>query len=153
MLYFVKNFVLSFIGVSAFALLFQSPKKLVWMCGVVGAVAWCVYVYMTSFCDRSFAPNLFASIALSLVAGFFAVFAKKPMPMFVATGVLPLVPGIKLYQGMHYLFVEDGKYSIGIKKLMDAGSDSIAIALGLMLGVSIFQFIRVRQLSKINVNK
>lgn len=152
-MFLVKNFVLSFIGTAAFALLFQSPKKLVWMCGVAGAVAWCTYIYMIPFCDSSFGPNLVASIALSLVAGVFAVFAKKPMPMFVATGVLPLVPGIKLYQGMHYLFVEDGAYSIGMKKLMDAGSDSIAIALGLMLGVSIFQFIRVRQLSKINVNK
>jgi len=149
MFFFIKNFALSFGAVAFFAVMFQCPKKLIWMCGVSGAVAWCSYMYASHVCYHDVGAVLFASIVLSIIAGIFAVVCKKPLPVFLATGVLPLVPGVKLFRGVSDLLLESGKYESGMKTLMSAGRDAIAIALGIMIGTSIFsQFLKMRRLRK-----
>lgn len=145
---FIKNFALSFGAIAFFAFMFQCPKKLIWMCGVSGAVAWCSYMYASQVCYRDTGAVLLASMALSIVAGIFAVVYKKPFPVFLATGVLPLVPGLKLCRGVSDLMLEN-KYEAGMKTLMSAGSDAIAIALGVMIGTSIFfQFVKMKRSRK-----
>jgi len=143
---YISYFAFAFLATISFAILFQTPKKDVWKCGIVGAVGWCVYKYMAGAGYQSFGANFAASFALTVVGGFFAGLGRKPHSMFVATGVIPLVPGLKLYDGMCGLVL--GNYDEGTKILLSAGTDAIAIAVGVMLGASIFDILDRLQLKK-----
>lgn len=135
----------SFIATAAFGVLFQAPKHTLWMCGLVGAVGWCVYKY-TGQSYSSFYANLIATITLTVLCELFARFAKEPATIFIATGVIPLVPGLGMYKGMNKII--SNSYDEGMSILLTAGTDSMAIALGVMLVASIFRVLRVKSLTK-----
>lgn len=142
------HFVFSFIATAAFGVLFQAPRRTLAMCGLVGAVGWCIYKYTSLHMGfSSFYANLLATIMLTIMAETFARFRREPATIFIATGVIPLVPGLGMYKGMNKII--EHYYEQGVNILLTAGTDSMAIALGIMLVSSIFRVLRMRQLNKI----
>lgn len=142
---YYEAFIFSFIATAAFGILFQAPKRTLWMCGLVGAVGWCVYKYVGQSYS-SFYANLVATVALSVMCEIFARVSKEPATIFIATGVIPLVPGLGMYKGMNKII--SNSYDDGMSILLTAGTDSVAIALGVMLVTSIFRVLRVKSLQK-----
>lgn len=141
------HFIFSFIATAAFGVLFQAPRRTLMMCGLVGALGWCIYKYTSlQMGFSSFYANLMATIALSFVAETFARMSKEPATIFIATGVIPLVPGLGMYKGMNKII--EHYYEQGMDILITAGTDSMAIALGIMLVASIFRGMRVFPLEK-----
>lgn len=145
------HFLFAFVATAAFGVLFQAPRHTLALCGIVGAVGWCAYKYLLFYEDySSFYANFVATVALSIVAESFARLAKEPSTIFIATGVIPLVPGLGMYKGMEKIIA--GSYEVGMNILLTAGTDSMAIALGVMLVASIFHFLRLRALRELHAN-
>jgi len=141
----LSHFFFSFIATAAFGVLFQAPKRTLWMCGIVGAVGWCIYKYTSLHMGfSSFYANFLGTIALSILAEIFARATKEPATIFIATGVIPLVPGLGMYKGMNKII--ENYHDQGMNILITAGTDSMAIALGIMMVASIFRVLRMRQL-------
>ncbi|MCQ2373336.1 MAG: threonine/serine exporter family protein [Phascolarctobacterium sp.] len=142
------HFFFSFIATAAFGVLFQAPKRTLAMCGLVGAIGWCIYKYLgTNLEYSSFYANFAATVALSVFAELFARVAKEPATIFIATGVIPLVPGLGLYKGMNMII--GSNYDQGVTILITAATDSMAIALGVMMVASILRVLHVRKLKKL----
>lgn len=136
-------FIFSFLATAAFGILFQAPKRRLWMCGIVGAVGWCIFKFLMQDLEyTSFYANLVATVALSVLSELFARWAKEPSTIFIATGVIPLVPGLGLYKGMSKIIIH--AYDQGMEILITAGTDSMAIALGVMMVASVFRVIRAK---------
>lgn len=139
------HFCFSFVAIAAFAILFQAPKRTLVPCGITGAVGWCIYKYLGLHIGvSSFYANLIATIALAILAETFARLAKEPATIFIATGVIPLVPGLGMYKGMNKII--ENYYEQGASILITAGTDSMAIALGIMMVASVFRVFKMKKL-------
>lgn len=141
---YFEAFGFAFLATVAFAVLFQAPRKSLAVSGVIGAVGWVVFVYVRKDLEySSFYANLFATISLSLLSELAARVFKQPVTVFVIPGIIPIVPGLGMYNGMAQII--ENHYDQGVNSLLTAGLDASAIALGMMFMTSIF---RVLKLSK-----
>lgn len=134
----------AFIATLAFAVLFSAPKRTFLPAGVAGAVGWAVYIFMRDFLEYSSPLSIFCgTVALSLMSELFARVYKQPVTIFAIPGIVPLVPGLPIYQGMYYFIMS--AYSVGIEKLIKASMEAAAISLGILLVSGLFRVFKVRQ--------
>lgn len=119
------------VAIIGFYILFDTPKKHFFVCGLNAFLAWSVYL-LADCCGLN---GLWASFFSTLAADFFAYYSarilKAPMILFLVAGILPMVPGISIYQGV-YSFL----YGIGNASEILAGAfmttGVIALAIFLM---------------------
>jgi len=137
-----ESFLYSFLATIAFAVLFQAPKRTLIISGVIGAIGWVVFVYLRQHLEyNSFHANFLATVALSLISELSARMFKQPATVFLIPGIIPLVPGLGMYQGMKQII--EKSYDNGVTTLLTAGTDSAAIALGIMVIASFFRVIKM----------
>ena len=84
----------------------------------------------------SFVSNFCATISLALASELSSRIFKQPVTVFVIPGIVPLVPGLGIYQGMFAII--NNEYNNGTSILLTAMTDSVAIAIGVMLVSSLF---------------
>jgi uncharacterized membrane protein YjjB (DUF3815 family) len=119
------------VAIIGFYILFDTPKKYFFICGLNAFLAWSVYL-IADCCGLN---GLWASFFSTLAADFFSYYSarilKAPMILFLVAGILPMVPGISIYQGV-YSFL----YGIGNASEILAGAfmttGVIALAIFLM---------------------
>lgn len=134
----------SYIATTAFAVLFNAPKRTLIPVGLIGAVGWSVYLLMRDYFSYSSPLSIFCgTVVLSLLSELFARIYKQPVTLFTIPGIVPLVPGLPIYQGMYYMIMN--AYSIGIEKLIKASMEAGAISLGILLVSGLFRIFKVRR--------
>ena len=134
----------SYIATTAFAVLFNAPKRTLIPVGLIGAVGWSVYLLMRDYFSYSSPLSIFCgTVVLSLMSELFARIYKQPVTLFTIPGIVPLVPGLPIYQGMYYMIMS--AYSIGIEKLIKASMEAGAISLGILLVSGLFRIFKVRR--------
>jgi uncharacterized membrane protein YjjB (DUF3815 family) len=137
-----ESFLYSFLATIAFAMLFQAPKRTLILSGVIGAIGWVVFVYLRQHLEyNSFHANFIATFALAVNCELCARIFKQPATVFLIPGIIPLVPGLGVYQGMKEII--EKSFSSGMNTLLSAGTDAAAIALGIMFTASIFRVIKM----------
>lgn len=142
---YLTALVFSFLATVAFAIIFQAPKRTLPISGMIGAVGWLVFITIKSHYLGSFYANLLGALALSVCCEICARVFREPATIFIAPGVIPLVPGLGIYQGMEKMLSNS---DAGMRILITAGTDSIAIALGVMIMTSIFRVFKLREFGK-----
>ena len=143
----ITAFFFASLATMAFAILFQAPKKVVLIDGIIGAIGWVVFIYLRHELGyTSFVSNFTATISLALASELSSRIFKQPVTVFVIPGIVPLVPGLGIYQGMFAIINNDyNDYNNGTSILLTAMTDSVAIAIGVMLVSSLFRVIKVRR--------
>lgn len=138
------SLVSAYIATAAFAVLFHTPKKIAVVDGVIGALGWIVFLYVRDdLYLTSFIANFVGSLAIGLTSEMSARIFRQPVTVFVVPGIIPLVPGLGLYKGM-YAFINNN-YDSGVSSLLTAMTDSIAIAIGVMMISSMFRVFKMRK--------
>lgn len=136
----------AFIATVAFCFLFNSPRKTMLAAGIIGAAGWGTFIFMR---DLQFfsspVSNLFATVVIALLSELFARIFKQPVTVYAIPGIIPLVPGLPMYQGMVYLMM--GNNSLALEKLIKALLDAGAISLGILIVSSIFRVIKVNKVT------
>lgn len=136
--FYLKHFIFAVLATISFTVLFQGPKKVWIQGGVIGGIGWIIAVFLKSeMFMQSFTADFLATIVISLGSELAARYFKQPSTVFSVPAIIPIVPGLGLYQGM-YAILED-KISDGLVILLHAGLDSCAIALGIMLVSGMFR--------------
>ena len=121
----------AFVATVAFAVLFNSPKKVIFQAGIVGAVGFAIYIYLIEIVGlNSMTSNFAGTVGLSICSEIFARRYKEPVTVFSVPGFLPLVPGLPLYRAMNYFILND--FVMGMQTFMETCLDAIAIALGIL---------------------
>lgn len=97
----LSAFVFAFFATAAFGILFQAPKKTLVSSGLIGAVGWVLFVLLRHQLGyNSFHANFFAAVVIALGSELSARLCRQPATVFVIPGIIPLVPGLGMYQGM-----------------------------------------------------
>lgn len=132
----IFEIIIAFFATSAFAVLFNIPKRQWIFCGLTGAIGWLFY---RIFC-RQYSiviATFLAVLILTFLSRIFSVIRKAPVTLFLVAGIFPLVPGVGIYYTSYYFIM--GELSNAATKGMETVKLAIAIALGIMCVLSIPQ--------------
>ena len=141
----MKHFIFAFMATVAFGILFQAPKKILVQGGLIGAIGWVTFTILAKGMEYpSYLANFWATVAVQLLCEVSARIFKQPATVFNVPAIIPLVPGLGMYQGMRYIINND--YAYGSNIWMTTGLDACSIALGIMLVGGVFRALRLRKM-------
>ncbi len=132
--------VLSFISCLGFGVLFNVQKRTLLLAAVNGAIGWTILLVLDIPQVSYIFANLLSALVVGLLAEIFAVIQKTPATSFIVIGVIPLVPGFRVYRSM--LFFVRGDLDKGIAEGVRSCFMAVAIAVGIILATSIVRMIR-----------
>lgn len=141
-----QHFIFAGLATCGFAIFFNvQPKLLLWT-APIGALGWLVYVLGVFNYENPMIYSFTAAAVISLCSEILARRLKQPAILFVIPGILPLVPGVGLYQTVYSIMFK--KYglaaTIGTKSVIV----SIGIALGILVVASLSRVFNLYQLKK-----
>jgi uncharacterized membrane protein YjjP (DUF1212 family) len=126
------QFIAAGVAAAAAAAANYAPRRTVPTAGLSGALGWAVFRALSEAgLDPALATGL-AAVLFGFGAFVFADRQQAPPLIYVAAGIIPLVPGLTIYRGM--LFLADGNTGAGILLLTQAVTIGLALASGAILG-------------------
>lgn len=134
---YVTQGILSFIAATAFGLVFNAPKKLLFYCGIVGMTGWLVYMCVNQLNQDQVSASFAGAFTVAFVAHLMAKKFKMPMIIFSVAGIIPLVPGGTAYNAMRN--VVEKNYALALEHASVALLISGSIAMGLVFAETITQ--------------
>lgn len=135
----------AFVACTAFSVVFNAPRQeLIW-CGLCGSVSWVIYFIINSVFNESVAGTFFAALIVTALARFLSYARRAPSTMYHIAGILPLVPGMLVYNTMWGILNDDMiySYSQGVMALKLAGVIGIGSIIVLSLPYSVFELIKI----------
>lgn len=125
------HFVFSFAAVLFFALVMSTPKKALFSDAVVGAAGYFIYEAVFTVTGHEIFGYFCGTVFIAASGEISARILKSPSIVFVFPALIPLVPGVGLYETMLTL-VENRPQDFmaeGINTLFIAGTMAISVAL------------------------
>lgn len=121
----------AFVAITAFSAFLYASRKHVLYCGAAGALGWFTYLVLEPLGIGVVTRNFYAALAVAFLAHIFARTKKAPVTVFLATGILPMVPGAGMYQIAYHIFVGDHQMTSFylVQTLQIAGVIALAVFL------------------------
>jgi len=132
--------VVSFVSCLGFGVLFNVQKRTLLLAAANGAIGWTILLVLDVPQVSYIFANLLSAIIVGLLAEVFAVIQKTPATSFIVIGVIPLVPGFRVYRSM--LFFVRGDLDKGIAEGVHSCFMAVAIAVGIILATSVVRMTR-----------
>lgn len=140
------HFIYSTLATVGFSIFLNAPVKSLLPAGITGGVGWAIYYYLMGVSSNSIFANFIAAAIVSLISEILARKLKHPAILFVIPGIIPLVPGLGMYNTMLYLVQADYNLSIS------TGADVLFVACAIALGVLVITSL-ARTLNLINLRR
>ncbi len=127
-----------FIATFFFAKIMNAPKKTLILSSISASIGYLIY----EFCIIEANPMLGFFLGTTFVATFGEILARKfkmPATIFIFPGVIPIVPGLGLYETI-LAFVQNDTFlalETGVKTILNIGCMAIAMALVSLLAFKI----------------
>ena len=133
------HFIYSFFATVGFAIFLNAPKSTLISSGFVGGVGWSVFYYLVQLTGNDILANFIAALLVSYISEILARKLKQPAIIFIIPGIIPLVPGLGMYNTMLYLV--QGNYTAAIAKGADVLFIAVALSMGVLIVTSLFKTI------------
>lgn len=133
--------VMAFFACVAFSIIFNAPKKELPFCGISGSVSWGVYFFVNEVLSQQVLATFLATLAVTIVCRYLSSIRLAPSTMYHIAGILPLVPGMNIYNAMFGILSNDLLYCFeqGVIALKLAAAIAIGSILILSLPQSLFR--------------
>ncbi|PKM62906.1 MAG: hypothetical protein CVU97_03025 [Firmicutes bacterium HGW-Firmicutes-21] len=119
-----------------FGLSLSAPKRTLFVAPVLGLTGYLVFTLINNATGSEYSAAFFGTLAACIPAEVFARIIKTPATVIIFISVIPLVPGMMLYQSM--LFFAQNNFTSGtyeiIRTLVYSGCMAIAITVSTVLG-------------------
>lgn len=126
----ILNMIYCFAATWFFALIMNSPKKVIPISSLIASIGYIVYL-MCINADQVMLGFFFGTLVIAFFGEISARLIKMPATIFIFPAVVPIVPGLGLYQTM-LAFVQDdifGALEIGVTTILNIGAMAVAMAL------------------------
>ena len=110
---------------------YQSPITLAITGGLLAAVAVFVFIWSSQVGSAGIATAI-PAVVIGLLSAPIAGRLKVPPVLLTSAGIIPLLPGLAVYQGL--LALSHNEMNDGLDSLVEATSIAIALAAGALLG-------------------
>jgi len=132
----ILSMFLSSIAVMGFSIIFNVPRKEIIFCGLTGVAGWVVFTLVSNNLTESIiAATFFATITVTIFARILSNARKMPSTIYMIPGIIPLVPGLRIYFTM--LYAVTGEFSNAAHAGATALSIAGVIAVGLLVVLSL----------------
>lgn len=138
---------LSFLAAGAFGVIFNTPRRTLISCGLVGMTGWLIYRSYELLLGDPVQATFAGAFGVALVAHLLAKKFRMPMIIFSVAGIIPLVPGSKAYNAMRNIV--ENNYLEAIKFASEALMISGAVAMGLVFAEVLMQSVFKQQAKRI----
>ena len=145
------HFLYSTIATIGFSVFLNAPKSALIPAGLTGGIGWSVYYFLIHTTNNDILANFLASILVALISEILARKLKYPAILFVIPGIIPLVPGLGMYNTMLYLV--QSNYELAISKGANVLFIGGAISLGVLAVTSLSRTLNIVSLAIIHKNK
>ncbi len=127
------HFLAAATGTVAFALIFDVPPKYYPLCALIGGAGFWLAEWLMTLGLSQTESTFLATIFLTLSSRICAVWRRCPVTVFLISGIIPMVPGARVYWTAYYLVIgqPDRALSEGFTALRVAVAIVLAIALTL----------------------
>lgn len=130
----------SFLCVMGFSVMFNIPRKQIFIASLNGTIGWSIYLLLQSGSASFIVPPLAGSIVVGVIGEIAAIKNKQPATIFIIPGIIPFVPGYGIYNTMYHIINND------FSQAMVSGSESmfiaVSIACGIIVATSIVKLIK-----------
>lgn len=140
-LYYIAQFVISFVATMLFSILFNAPKRLLLASGFVGAMGWIIYRITVDLNYGIVMAAFLGSFILGMMSHTMSRRYKRPVIIFIVPGIIPLVPGGAAYEATRLLVTN--AYTKAVNQFLEVTLTSGAIAFGILCA-EIFYYIYTR---------
>lgn len=125
------EFALSALASVLFAVLFRAPRKTLPVVGVIAGLGWVAFRAMGGTLPAYF----FATLGIAVAGEIAARALKMPATICTHVAVIPLVPGVGLYETMLHLVEGDTAtgLAVGARTLLAIGMIAMAIGVASLL--------------------
>ena len=126
----ILDLIYSFIATYFFALIMNAPKKSLIFSSLIASLGYFIYSLCINF-NQQIMGFFLGTLIIALLGEICARKIKMPATIFIFPALVPIVPGLGLYQ-MMLKFVQNDIYEallVGINTLSYIGAMSVAIAL------------------------
>ena len=145
------HFLYSTIATIGFSVFLNAPKSALIPAGLTGGIGWSIYYFLIHTTNNDILANFLASILVALISEILARKLKYPAILFVIPWIIPLVPGLGMYNTMLYLV--QSNYELAISKGANVLFIGGAISLGVLVVTSLSRTLNIVSLAKIHKNK
>lgn len=125
----ILHFVFAIIATFGWTIFFNAPKEDLFHCSLNGAIGWVVFVVLSRYTENSVFSNFIASFVVNLLSEILARKLKKPAILYIIPGIIPLVPGLGIYNTMLHMI--QGSYI----KAIEIGTEVALVSGGIVLGM------------------
>lgn len=141
-----QHFIFSAMATCGFAIFFNVRGKILFYDSIVGGIGWLIYVIASQYYENPMIFSFLAAGFVSLSAEYLARKLKQPAIIIVIPGILPLVPGLGLYNTVYYIIQKE--YLQAATVCTRAFITSLGIALGILVMSSLSKVLNLYQLKK-----
>ncbi len=145
------HFLYSTIATIGFSVFLKVPKSALIPAGLTGGIGWSVYYYLINATNNDILANFLSAALVALISEVLARKLKYPAILFVIPGIIPLVPGLGMYNTMLYLV--QSNYQLAISKGANVLFVGGAISLGVLVITSLARTLNIVSLDKVHKNK
>lgn len=99
----LHDFLICIPATAFFALLFKVPRRAILISAVLSGVGYALYDWVTPVLGTAIAGYFLGTLLMAVLSEILARVMKMPATIFIIPAIIPLVPGIGLYNTMMYL--------------------------------------------------
>lgn len=122
--------IFSFIASFFFALIMNSPKKILFYSSLLASISYLVYNQL-ALSGNEMMGFFLGTLVVALIGEWFATRFKMPATIFIFPALIPIVPGYGIYKTI-FTFVQDDiilAIRIGFNTILNIGTMAVAMAL------------------------
>jgi uncharacterized membrane protein YjjB (DUF3815 family) len=125
----LREFLLAAVATLGFGLLFNVPRRALFLCCLVGGVGRLVRLIAVSLGASSVGGSYLGALAVGLLGYLLARTFRMPRMVFTVTGVIPMIPGVPAFGTL--LELASGNIDAGLHNAVDTVLIGGALAMGL----------------------
>ncbi|SMC05139.1 Uncharacterized membrane protein YjjB, DUF3815 family [Sulfobacillus thermosulfidooxidans DSM 9293] len=121
----------------AFGFLYQVRTSLLWIAGVIGALAWMASLTVSLIPGAGLLGDFVGAFVVGSLAEVAALWKKQPVTIFVVPAIISFVPGYMVYESM-VAFLKN-HFNQGLRFGLTAIFSAAALSLGLALATALLR--------------
>lgn len=133
-MFYLYQFVVSFICAIGFCLVFQTPLKPMIIAGLNAGVGWIIYKSVTIKTGSAYMGTFLSAFVIAFISEYCAKIFKYPAVIFIVPGIINLCPGEAIFTTMKYFI--NNETTLVLLSLFKAMALAGAIAFGVVLSTS-----------------
>ena len=139
-MFYIREFIISTIAAIGFGLIFNLPKKAIYIASLAAGFGWVIFKATLEFTGSVYLGSLISALVMAATAEVLARIYHYPASVFILPGIINLCPGEAIYKSMTNFISNDNYVAVGY--LYKALGIAAAIAFGVLLSSSFSSSLR-----------